>query len=385
MAELLKTRGVRYVTWEDWLLIDQMETAAGERLGRPRLKITTAPAMLKAIDDALAAQTLDILIVGGGPAGLYAGFYAGLRGLKARILEALPEVGGQLAALYPEMDIYDVPGFLKIGADDLVDALRRQAEGFSPQVNISVNCRAESLERLEDGVFVLRDSQGVKHRAQRLILATGIGAIIPNRLDNPSVQRFEGKGVYYFARDKSLLRNKKVLVVGGGDSAVLWALSLKNWAEQVTLIHRSDRFRARNAYVAELMSSGADVRTFHELREVQGKMQVEGAVIVDTKTGAETTLAVDAVLLNLGFHADRGVLQRWGLDVKDGQVKVDGFMRTNLPGVYAVGDTAHPEGSASLHLIATGLAQAALAVNHACHELHPEQRLAPPHSSLMRM
>ncbi len=385
VVSLLKERGTRFVSWEEWKLVDAAETSAGEHLGRPRVKLTSIPAMLDTIDKAIEAATLDVLVIGGGPAGLYAAFYAGLRQLKTRVLEALPLVGGQLSTLYPELDIYDVPGLVKIGARDLASALRSQAERFGPTVDVRTGCRAESIARLENGLFAVKDSQGATHRARRLILAIGIGAIMPVKLDNPSIKRFEGKGVYYFAQDRGELQGKRVLVVGGGDSAVLWALNLKDWAAKVTLIHRRDAFRAREANIAEMMSSGIEVHPFHEVKEVKGRGRVEGVVIVDNRTGAETEFAVDAVLFALGFHSDRSFVHSLGLEMDGSGIKVDGAMQTNIPGMYAIGDVARPAGGVHLNLIATGMAEAAIAANHACHSLKPDKPLTPQHSSLLRL
>ncbi len=384
IVELLKKRDVRYVSWDEWLLINQAEVQAGQRLGRPRVKFTSVPDMIRAVDAAIIAQTKDVLIIGGGPAGLYSAFYAGLRGLKARVLEALPEVGGQLSTLYPDMDIYDVPGFVKIGAQDLATSLKHQAERFGDDVDICLRCQAESIER-EDGVFIVHDSQGNTHRTRSLIIATGIGAIKPITIDIPSVRRLRDKGVNYFPHDKSVFRGKKVLVVGGGDSAVLWALNLKDWAAEVTLIHRSDTFRAAKANVAELLHDSVRVLTFHELKDVKGKQQVEQAIIVDTQSGDETTLAVDAVILNFGFRTDKSFIEGLSLEIDNKHVLVDGFGRTNQPGIYAVGDATQPVSGANLKLITTAVSQAAVAVNHVCHELYPEKSLIPPHSSTMRL
>ncbi len=385
MTDLLRERGVRYVTWEEWKLIDEAEVAAGAKRGRPRVKLTSVPAMLAAIDQAREALIQDVLIVGGGPAGLYAAFYAGLRGLKTRVLEAMPMVGGQLASLYPEMDIYDAPGFSKIGAMELVAALRQQVERFGSNVDIRTGSRVEAIDRDERGLFAVRTSTGEVHHTRKLILATGLGALQPVRLDTPAPAKYEGKGVYYFAPDRAAFRGKRVVVVGGGDTAVLWALNLKDWAAKVTLAHRRDKFRAREAHVAELMGSGVDVRLFHELKEVKGKAAVEAVVLANTHTKEEVELPADAVLLALGYRAERRIAEGLGITKDENGIKVDGTMQTSVPGIYAIGDVAKVAGSVSLKLIATGLGEAAIAANHACHALRPEQPLIPHHSSSLRL
>lgn len=385
VTALLQARGVRFVGWAEWQMIDAAEVAAGEKLGRPRLKITSVTQMLVTVQQAIEAATLDILIIGGGPAGLYAGFYAGLRQLKTRILEAMPMVGGQLSALYPELIVYDAPGFFRIEARELVNALRTQTERFGGMVDICCNCQALAIEHQPDGLFTVKDSQGRTHRARRLILATGIGAITPIKLDNTSVKRFEGKGVHYFARDRAEFQGKRVLIVGGGDSAVLWALNLKDWAAQVTLIHRHDKFRAKEANRAEMMEGGIEVRTFHEIKEIKGRGRVEQVVLVDTRSGVESELAVDVVILALGYRSERAFVQGLGLAIDGSGIKVNGLMQTSVEGMYAVGDVAKPDNGINLRLIATGLGEAAIAANHACHSLRPEKPLVPQHSSMMRL
>ena len=385
MPALLQKRGVRFVTWDEWKLIDQAEVTAGQRVGRPRIKFVTAEAMIAAADAAIAAQIQDLLIIGSGPAGLYAAFYAGLRGMKARVLEALPDVGGQLITLYPEMDIYDVPGFMKIGAQDLVERLHRQATRFQPDVEIVVNSRARRVVRGDDGVFLIEDSRGVTHRSRRLIIATGVGAMTPNRLDRAALQRYEGKGLHYFTCDKSELRGKKVLIVGGGDTALLWALNLNDWASEVTLVHRSDEFRAREAYQVELRKSGATVYLHHELHEIAGEPHVKQVTILDNRTGDEKVLEIDAIVLCLGFKTDQSFSRDMNLARSAGGIQVDGLMQTSQQGIYAIGDVATNPDSVNLKLIVSGVAQAVIAVNHACHELYPDQRLVPPHSSTLRL
>jgi len=381
---LLQKRNVRFVSWEEWKLIDQAEMAAGQRVGRPRIKYVTVQDMIAAADAAIAAQIQDLLIVGSGPAGLYAAFYAGLRGMNARVLEALPDVGGQLITLYPEMDIYDVPGFMRISAKELVDRLHRQAKRFQPDVEIAVNCRARKVER-KDGIFLIEDSRGVTHHSHRLIIASGVGAITPNKLDRTALQRYEGKGLHYFTCDKSELRGKRVLIVGGGDTALLWALNLKDWASEVTLAHRTDAFRAREAYQAELKKSGATVCLHHELHEIAGEPLIKQVTILDNRSGKEQVLEIDAIVLCLGFKTDQSFTRDLNLERTPGGIQVDGFMQTSQEGIYAIGDVAVNPDSINLKLIVSGVAQAVIAVNHVCHGLYPDKRLIPPHSSTLRL
>ncbi len=321
----------------------------------------------------------DLLIIGGGPVGLFAAFYAGLRDLSVRVIEALDQLGGQLITLYPEKHIYDVAGFPKIRARDLVDRLIQQAKTFHPEFVLGE--RAEELGRLHDGSYEVRTTQAV-HRGRAVLIATGIGAFRPNSLDRPGVKEYEGKGVLYVLKDPQSLKGKRVLVVGGGDSAVDWALGLEPLAQRVILIHRRTGFRAHEASVKALMASRVEVKTPYELKEVRGDgTRVTQAVIFQNQTGAEETLPVDAVILALGFKSDPGALRRWGLAWEGRYLRVNARMETNLPGVFAAGDAVYVEGMGNLKLLAVGFGQAAIAVNSAKTYLDPKARFMPGHSS----
>jgi len=325
----------------------------------------------------------DVTIIGAGPTGLFGAFYAGMREMSCKIIEALPEVGGQLAVLYPEKWIYDAPGYPKILAKDLVRNLWEQASRWNP--TLCLDERVTMLRVGEDSPMVLETDKGV-HYTRTVIICAGVGAFSPNKLKNETVERFEGRGVYYFVKDKSPFRGKRLLIVGGGDSAVDWALNLKDYAREITLIHRRDQFRAHPASVTELMSSSVNVMLYHELKEIRGDDHIESVVVFDNRTGAETILNVDYVLLNLGFKADLGPIKEWGLEQQAKRyIKVNCRQETSIPGVYAAGDVAaHPDVE-PLNLIAIGYAQAAVAVNYAYTYLHPEAKVFPGHSSEMRL
>jgi thioredoxin reductase len=330
-------------------------------------------------------EVFDITIVGAGPTGLFAAFYAGMRQMKTKIIEALPEMGGQLAVLYPEKYIYDVPGFPRILAKDLVEGLIEQATQWAPAV--CLDQRVETLhfgEPGEDEFMVLRTDSAV-HYTRTLLIAAGIGAFRPNRLNNETVEEFEGRGVYYFVKDKAPLLGKRVLVVGGGDSAVDWALNLKDWAKDVTLIHRRDRFRAHESSVVELLNSPVAVKLHHELDRVHGDGQIDGVTIFNNQTGEKEYVDVDFVLMNLGFKADLGPIKEWGLKREKRYLVVDRTQQTAYSGVYAAGDVCVQEDVEPLNLIATGFAQAAVAVNYAKQYIEPGARVFPGHSSEMRL
>ena len=330
----------------------------------------------------------DLTIIGAGPTGLFSAFYAGLRGLKTKIVESLPEAGGQLTVLYPEKLIYDVPGFPKILAKDLVPLLIEQSKIFEPQYVFEEQIDSLTRSTVEgEEIWRLGNSQkNTAHLTRSVLITAGIGAFAPNRLDRPGVDEFEGRGVYYFVKDKRPFRGKRILIVGGGDSAIDWCLNLKDWGSSITLIHRRDEFRAHEASIAEVKSSGIPMMTFYELKRVYGNGKIEGATIFNNKTGEEQEIEVDIVLLNLGFKASLGPIESWGLDLADVRhIRVDGFMETNLPGVFAAGDIASVEGSEPLNLIVTGFGQGAIAANAAKRFVDPKARLFPGHSSELRL
>jgi thioredoxin reductase len=331
-------------------------------------------------------EIYDVTIVGAGPTGLFAAFYAGMRQLKTKVVEALPEPGGQLAVLYPEKYIYDVPGHPKVLAKDLVHLLMQQTSLFQP--TFVYEERVELLTRITvDGEDIWRLGTVEKgHRSRTVILTSGIGAFSPNRLDRPGVSEFEGNGVYYFVKDKRPFRNKRILIVGGGDTAVDWCLNLKDWASHITLIHRREEFRAHEASLAALHVTDIPIMTFWELKRVDGDKTVKSATIYESRIGEERTLDVDIVLINIGFKAALGPISTWGVEMEGPRhIKTNGAMETNLPGVFAAGDIAAAEGTTPLNLIATGFAQAAVAANAAKMHLDPKSRMFPGHSSEMRL
>jgi thioredoxin reductase (NADPH) len=325
----------------------------------------------------------DVTIIGAGPTGLFGTFYAGLRELKTKTFDVLPEVGGQLAVLYPEKYIYDVPGHPKVLAKDLVKLLSEQAMQWKP--TLCLGQRVTNLQVRDDKVIELSAGGGV-HLTKTVLITAGVGAFSANKLTLENIGRFENRGVYYFVKDKTMFRGKRLLIVGGGDSAVDWALNLKDYARHITLIHRRDQFRAAPASITELMHSTVDVRMFHEIQSIQGDNKIERAVIFDNRTQQETELEVDAVLLNLGFKADLGPIKEWGLELQGTRyIRVNPRMETSLPGVYAAGDIAAQPDVEPVSLIATGFAQATVAVNVAATYVNPKVKVFPGHSSERRL
>lgn len=325
----------------------------------------------------------DITIIGGGPTGLFAAFYAGMRGVSARIVDSLPELGGQLTALYPEKYIFDVGGFPKVLAKDLTRDLVTQAMQFEPDVVLDEELREITRE---GDLFRLTGRQN-SYLSRSVVVAGGKGAFEPKHLDCPGYHELLGRGIHYAVKDPEMYRDKRILIVGGGDSALDWALILKETARELTLVHRRDGFRAHEKSVTELHAASEagqlDLRTFHELRSIEGNSRVERATIFDNRTDEERTLEVDAVLTFLGFKPDLGPIKNWGLDLERNRIVVNALMETNIPGVYAAGDVVSYDGK--LDLIATGFAEAAVAVNNAVHFVDPTARVNPGHSTNMKV
>jgi thioredoxin reductase (NADPH) len=322
----------------------------------------------------------DITIIGAGPAGLFAQFYAGMRGASAQIVDALSEPGGQLTALYPEKYIFDVGGFPKILAKDLVRSLVEQAAQFGQPVHC--NQRVIALEE-EGGHFTLV-TETDRFPTRSILVAAGIGAFEPRRLPQPAAAPWYGRGIYDRVSDPSAFEGQRVVIVGGGDSAFDWAHQLRGRAASVTLVHRSDRYRAHAATVAAVQSAADAGETalhpFHELHDV---VEENGRMVAidlkDIKAKSTRRIPADVVLPMLGFVSDIGPLAQWGLRVENDEIVVNSQMETGRPGVYAAGDvTAYP---GKLKLIATGFGEAACAVNQAVHHIYPEKKVNPGHSS----
>lgn len=325
-------------------------------------------------------EITDITIIGTGPVGLFGVFYAGMRGMKTKAVEALTQVGGQLAALYPEKHIYDVAGFPRVQARELVARLKEQADLANPACTYVLGQQVEKLTLLKDGAIELETHTGEKHLTRAVVITVGAGAFEPNRVPLESARCLEGRGVWYTVHDLKWYAGKRVLVVGGGDSAVDYALMLEPTAEQVTLIHRRETFRAHEESLRKLAQSNVEVRVCYELRDVQGDGSVTGAVICSNQSGDATSLSLDAVLLGTGFKASLGRMVEWGLEIEGKrQIKVNSKGETNLPGVYAAGDVCAYPGK--IRLIATGFGEVATAVNNAKAFINPGAAAFPGHSS----
>jgi ferredoxin/flavodoxin---NADP+ reductase len=321
-------------------------------------------------------EVYDVTIIGGGPVGLFGAYYAGFRTLKTKIVESLDALGGQITALYPEKPIYDVAGFPRIIGRELVDNLVEQASQYAPAV-----CTGETVEKLEragDNTFQLTTNRA-RHHSKVLLITAGIGAFHPKTFKNPQIDSFEGRGLYYFVKSFQEFAGKRVLIVGGGDSAVDWANGLAGVARSVTVIHRRDQFRAHEDSVEKMLHSPVNVKVFYELRRLEGQDRLERAVIYNNKTNVDETLEVDAAIASLGFLSTLGPIADWGLELERDSIRVNTRMETNLAGIYGAGDIVVYPGK--VKLIATGFGEAATAINNAAQYINPKASVFPGHSS----
>jgi ferredoxin/flavodoxin---NADP+ reductase len=330
----------------------------------------------------------DITVIGAGPVGLSAAFWAGMREASARVIDSLPELGGQLTTLYPEKWIFDVPGFPRVLARDLVEQLREQTlEQFDVPVHLETTAERISWEPdpedPERQLVVLETDRG-RLRSRAVIIAGGHGAFEPKRLPGYDMTPWEGRGAHYLVGSKSEFEGKRVLIVGGGDSAFDWVVNLLDTAAELSLVHRREGFRAHEVTVGQVLQAAerGDIALHvpFQIKEITGNGSVERVVLFHSDDEAhEVELKVDAILLQLGFKTALGPLKDWGLEISKGALVVDQVMHTNLDGVWACGDITTFEGK--LKLIATGFAEAAVAVAQAVHSFRPEMKIQPKYST----
>ncbi len=326
-------------------------------------------------------ERFDVTIIGGGPVGLFGAALASLHGMKTKVIESLPQLGGQLYTLYPEKYVYDVAGFPAILAKDLASQLIDQALRYHP--TICLNQTVNRLETLADGAYQLY-TENETHETRTILITSGLGSFTPRKLPQPSAEAFVEHGLYYFVPPLAHFQDKRVLVIGGGDSALDWTLAIADTAAQVVLVHRRGEFRGQQSTVNQLQAHPrVTIRTFTECLEFRGQGTLEEVVLVDRQTHAEETLATEAAVAALGFLPDLGRLKEWGLTLQAGSIVVEGPMRTSRPGIYAAGDIAAYEGKEKL--IATGFGEVGNALGHIRGYLDPTKRGGLPHSSNIKI
>jgi thioredoxin reductase (NADPH) len=317
----------------------------------------------------------DILIIGAGPTGLFTVFEAGLLKLKCHLIDALPQPGGQCSEIYPKKPIYDIPAYPEILAGDLTDKLLEQIKAFEP--GFTLGERAETIEKLEDDTFIVTTNKGTKHHAPIVAIAGGLGSFEPRKPPIPNIADFEDAGVEYIIRDPEVYRDKKVVIAGGGDSALDWAIFLTNIASEVSLVHRRNEFRGALDSVdkvQELKDAGKiTMITPAEVTGILGDEKVTGVSIV--KNGEEKIkLEVDHFIPLFGLSPKLGPIANWGLDIEKNAIKVNNALdyQTNIPGIYAIGDVNTYPGK--LKLILCGFHEATIMCQSAYKRIHPNKK-----------
>ncbi len=321
--------------------------------------------------------TTDILIIGAGPTGLFTVFEAGLLKLKCHIIDALPQPGGQLAELYPKKPIYDIPGYPEVLAGELVDNLMDQIKPFEP--GFTLGERAENIEKLEDGSFIVTTNEGTKHHAKVVAIAGGLGSFEPRKPPIKNISKFENKGVSYMVKNPESYRNKDVVIAGGGDSALDWSIFLADVASNVTLVHRRNEFRGALESVdkvKELKDAGKiKLITPAEIVDIHGNGHLDSVLIRKNNNPDEDfELHTDHFIPLFGLSPKLGPIADWGLEIEKNAIKVDNTLdyQTNIPGIYAIGDVNTYPGK--LKLILCGFHEATLMCQSAYQRIHPDKR-----------
>lgn len=318
----------------------------------------------------------DICIIGAGPVGLFAVFEAGLLKMRCHLVDALPQIGGQLSEIYPKKPIYDIPGFPEIKAQELVDNLKKQIEPFNP--TFSLGERLESLQKLEDKSFLLETSDKTQINAKVVVIAGGLGCFEPRKPEIQNLEQFEGKGISYMVKDPEHFRNKKLVIAGGGDSALDWTIYLAELAEKVTLIHRNETFRGAPdsaEKVFDLAKSGKiNLLLSSNLLAVKGNGVLK-SVSVMSKEKQINEIEADFMIPLFGLSPKLGPIANWNLAIDKNAINVDTFdYATNVPGIYAIGDINTYPGK--LKLILSGFHEAALMAQSAFKYVYPDQKLS---------
>ena len=315
----------------------------------------------------------DILIIGAGPTGLFTVFEAGLLKMRCHIIDALPQAGGQCSELYPKKPIYDIPGFPEILAGDLTENLVEQGKQFEP--GFTLGERADTIEKLEDGSFIVTTNKGTKHAAPIIAIAGGLGSFEPRKPDLENLDFYENKGLNYFIKDPEVYRDKRVVISGGGDSALDWSVFLTDVAKEVTLIHRRNEFRGALDSLEKVQALTAagkiNLITPAVVTKIGGEDKIEHVVV--TKDGEDTIIETDCFVPLFGLSPKLGPIGNWGLEIEKNAIKVDTFdYQTNIPGIFAIGDVNTYPGK--LKLILCGFHEATLMCQAAYKILNPGKR-----------
>lgn len=322
-------------------------------------------------------EVFDITIIGGGPVGMFAAFYGGMRNAKVKIIESLPQLGGQLSMLYPEKKIYDIAALPVVTGQELIDNLSEQIARFDP--TICLEEEVIDVIKNDDGLFTLTTAKNV-HYSKAIIITAGNGAFQPRRLELDQADEYEGNTLHYYVNNIEQFKDRTVAICGGGDSAVDWALALEPIAKKVYLIHRRNKFRALEHSVSLLEQSTVEMITPYIPVAIKGHHpQIESVQLKEVRGESEKELEIDDFLINYGFTSSIGPMKKWGFDVKRNEIPVNTKMETTVPGIYAAGDICTYDGK--IKLIATGFGEAPTAINNAMSYINPDERVQPMHST----
>ncbi|WP_208559347.1 NAD(P)/FAD-dependent oxidoreductase [Marinilactibacillus kalidii] len=315
----------------------------------------------------------DITIIGGGPIGMFAAFYAGMRNAKTKLIETLPVLGGQVALLYPDKTIYDIGGYAAVTGKELIRQLTAQMQLFD--TTLCMEEKVLKVEKNDEDIFELTTNKGI-HYSKSIIITTGQGAFKPRKLSLEHAEQFEDHSLHYIVNNIEQYKDKTVAICGGGDSAVDWALTLESVAKKVYLIHRRDKFRAHEATVEQVKQSSIELLTPYVPEALHGEgNQLSSIVLKEAKGNRTKTIDLDFFVVSYGFSSSVGPLKDWHVDLEKSEILVNQKMETSVEGIYAAGDISTYDGK--IKLIATGFGEAPIAVNHAVHYIHPEEHTQP--------
>lgn len=325
----------------------------------------------------VSEEIYDITIIGGGPVGMFAAFYAGMRNAKTKVIESLPVLGGQVALLYPEKTLYDVGGFAGVTGKELVHQLTAQMQHFDQEICLEEEVK--NIEKLDEHLFSLTTSKGT-HYSKTIIITTGQGSFQPRKLALDTASDYEESNLHYIVKKIDQYKDKTVVICGGGDTAVDWALTLESVAKKVYLVHRRDRFRAHEGTVEILKASSVEVLTPFVPYELIGRdSKIESVLFKETRGDGIKKIELDYFIVNYGFVSSLGPIKQWNLDIDRTDIVVNSKMETSVSGIYAAGDSITFDGK--IKLIATGFGEAPTAVNHAVHSIHPNEHAQPIQST----
>lgn len=320
----------------------------------------------------------DITIIGGGPVGLFAATYARMHLAQTQVIESLDQSGGQVSALFPAKEIYDIPGFTRLTGQELIDNLTRQAQHYGPEIKL--NQTVQEIITTDQGYEVVTN-QGSSF-TKTIIVATGAGSFQPRKLRLPEAGPLEGTKVFYFVKDQTPFIDQDIAIAGGGDSAVDWALHLAEVAHSVTLIHRRDQFRALESSVAKLEPAGVKLATPYTIRALADHNEKLKLTLKKARSTTSEELVVDKLLVNYGFVSNNNMVRSWGLDTDKRGITVDRTMMTSRPNIFAIGDAASYPGKTPL--IATGWGEAPIAINAALNAIYPDRNQALHSTQLIK-